>query len=167
MKNLCKENIYQQIYEKYIDDLLNFLFFKLRDLQIAEDIAQESFIKLWKNCHKILFNKAKSYLFTVANHLFLDMKKHEKVVRKHQQSTLPQDSTQESPEYLMIEEEFLLKIQEAIRDLTEKQREVFVLSRLEGKKYKEIAEILNITPKSVEKRMSAALKIIRKKIGNV
>jgi len=167
MKNLCEEIIYQQIYAKHIDSLLNFLFFKTRDLQMAEDIAQESFIKLWKNCHKIIFNKAKSYLFTVANHLFLDLKKHEKVVRKHQQTALQQDRTHQTPEYLMIEEEFLLKIQDAISDLTEKQREVFVLSRLEGKKYKEIAEILNITPKSVEKRMSAALKIIRKKIGNV
>lgn len=77
------------------------------------------------------------------------------------------DKTIESPEYLLEEEEFKTKLQNAIALLTDAQREVFLLNRIDGKKYREIAEILNVSQKAIEKRMSAALKILRKHIENI
>ena len=53
-----------------------------------------------------------------------------------------------------------------IADLSEEQREVFLLNRIEDKKYREIAELLGVSQKTVEKRMSAALKILREKLNN-
>ena len=67
----------------------------------------------------------------------------------------------------MIEKEFLLKIEKSISELPDKQREVFLLSRIEKKKYKEIALLLGVSIKTVEKRMHDALKVINKKIGKV
>jgi len=166
LKDICKEKIFKEVYSKYAKDLKRFLFLKFQDLETAEDVMQETFLKLWKNCHKVIFSKVKSYLFTLGNNAFLDIKKHEKIVKNHQKTNNFSHSTIQTPEYLMIEEEFLEKIEKAIENLTDKQREVFVLGKIEKKKYKEIAEELGISIKAVEKRMMAALIKIREEIGH-
>ena len=88
------------------------------------------------------------------------------MVAEHQKTTI-KSSNQESPEFVMLEKEFLEKIEKAIADLPEKQKEVFLLSRIEKKKYREIAEILGISVKAVEKRMHLALIKMKDKIGNI
>ena len=88
------------------------------------------------------------------------------MVAEHQKTTI-KSSNQESPEFVMLEKEFLEKIEKAIADLPEKQKEVFLLSRIEKKKYREIAEILGISVKAVEKRMHLALIKMKNKIGNI
>lgn len=77
------------------------------------------------------------------------------------------DITNQSPEYLLEEEEFKQKLQNAIASLTTAQREVFLMNRIDGKKYKEIAELLDISQKAVEKRMSGALKTLKAQIENI
>ena len=67
----------------------------------------------------------------------------------------------------MEETQFHEKLKNALENLTEAQRTAFLLNRIEGKKYAEIAEMLNISVKSVEKRMSQALATLRKEIGNI
>ena len=155
-ENICKPKIFEMVFKTHAKDLKRFLYFKYKDLETAEDVMQDSFVKLWQNCSKVSLEKVKSYLFTLGNNQFLNIKKHEQVIRKnnfrHTKST-----TNESPEFLMIEKEYLTKIENAIANLPEKQREVFVMSKIEKKKYREIAEILNISVKAVEKRMHGAL----------
>ncbi len=163
-KNICDTKVYDSIFNTYAKDLKRFLYFKFRDMESAEDVLQETFIKLWTNCHKVIYSKVKSYLFTLANNAFLDIKKHEKVVRAHQDGFVNYNNS-ESPEFLMIEEEFLIEVEKMIADLPEKQRKVFLLSRIEKKKYKEIAIQLDISIKTVEKRMHNALLVMRKKLG--
>ena len=80
---------------------------------------------------------------------------------------MPSDRTNESPEFLLEEKEFMVKLKKVIADLPEKQREVFLLSRIDKKKYSEISEMLDISVKAVEKRMSQALIRMREQIGNV
>jgi RNA polymerase sigma-70 factor (ECF subfamily) len=165
-ENICKDHVYEQVFKTYSKDLKRFLYFKFNDMASAEDVLQESFIKLWNNCAKVEFKKVKSYLFTIANNAFLDIKKHEKVVRLHQEANVSNE-TSVSPEFIMLEEEFLSKIERVIASLPEKQREVFILSKIEKKKYREIAEQLGISVKAVEKRMRNALIVVREQIGNV
>ena len=69
--------------------------------------------------------------------------------------------------FLMLEQEFMMKIERTIANLTENQREVFLLNRIEKKKYEEIAVLLNVSIKTVEKRMHLALKTMKEQIGNV
>ena len=166
LNNICNDLVFEKLFNKYAKDLRRFLFFKTKDVDLAEDILQDAFIKLWDNCATVNFDKSKSFLFTVANNLFLNIKKHEKVVAEHQKTTI-KSSNQESPEFVMLEKEFLEKIEKAIADLPEKQKEVFLLSRIEKKKYREIAEILGISVKAVEKRMHLALIKMKDKIGNI
>ena len=128
-----------------------------------KDKVQEAFIKLWENCAKITPDKAKSFVFTTANNLMLNEAAHQKVVIKHSQSK-PKQHTNETPEYLMLEREYYDKLQKALSNLTEAQRVAFMMNRVEGKRFKEIAELLNISTKAVEKRIYGALEKLRKDI---
>ena len=75
--------------------------------------------------------------------------------------------TGESPEYIMEEKEYMDKLQKAIEALTEEQRVTFLLNRIEGKKHQEIAEMLGISRKAVEKRIYKTLNILREKVGKI
>jgi RNA polymerase sigma-70 factor (ECF subfamily) len=165
-ESICKPKVFEKVFNTHSETLRNFMYYKCGDKDLAEDFVQEAFVKLWNNCAKVLMEKAKSYLFTVANNLFLNEVAHKKVVLKHQQ-TITTHHTNLSPEFLLEEKEFMQKLQNAIAELSEKEREVFLLNRIDKKKYKEIAELLDISIKTVEKRMSLALKALREKIGNI
>ncbi|NCP21739.1 MAG: RNA polymerase subunit sigma-70 [Flavobacteriales bacterium CG03_land_8_20_14_0_80_35_15] len=164
--SVCKPQVYESLYNKHAKDLRNYLYYKFGNLESAEDIVQESFIKLWQKCADVVLEKAKSFLYTVATNMFLNEKSHDKVVLKFQQ--IPQNDTNiESPEFLMLEKEYLVKLQKTLAQLPDGQREVFLLNRIDKKTYAEIAELLNISVKAVEKRMHNALKQLREKIGAI
>jgi RNA polymerase sigma-70 factor (ECF subfamily) len=164
--NICESKIFEDVYNMYAKDIRRFLFFKTQDLDKAEDILQEVFIKLWENCSKVDYDKVKSYIYSIANNMFLNEVKHQKVVQNYNKHN-KNESTNESPEFIMLEKEFLEKLESTIATLPEKQREVFLMNRIEKKKYKDIALHLDISVKAVEKRMHQALVVMRKEIGNV
>jgi len=76
-------------------------------------------------------------------------------------------TTHETPEFLMEEREFKTKLDKALNDLPENQRTTFLLNRIDGKKYKEIAEMEGVSVKAIEKRMHLALKTLREKIDGI
>jgi RNA polymerase sigma-70 factor (ECF subfamily) len=164
---LCEESYFNEFYLEHIQSVSNFAYYKCGDKAGSLDLVQDAFSKIWEQCAKIDFNKAKTYLFTTVNNLFLNTIKHNKVVMEYAKEVPYLDRTNQSPEYLLEEEEFKQKLQNAISLLTDGQREVFLLNRIEGKKYREIAELLDISQKAVEKRMSGALKVLREKIENI
>lgn len=166
IEQICKPEVFEKIFSTYAKDLKRYIFFKTQDKDLAEDILQETFIKLWDNCNGVTFSKVKSYLYTVATNIFLNHVKHNKVKKTYQRNNI-RNSTNETPEFIMIEKEFLEKIETTISSLHPLQREVFLLNRIEKKKYREIAVMLEISVKAVEKRMHLALIEIRQKIGNV
>ena len=152
-----------EIFDNHSEGLRNYLYYKSGDMHLAEDLVQESFVKLWKSCAKVSVAKAKSFLFTVANNLMLNEASHKKVVLKYQK-TKPKTHTNETPEFILEGNEYMDKLQKAIGNLTEAQRTAFLLNRIEGKKHKEIAALLDISQKAVEKRIYGALKKLREDI---
>lgn len=152
---------------EHVKSASNFAYYKCGDSDASLDLVQDAFSKIWENCSKIEFTKAKTYLFTTINNLFLNTVKHKKVVLQYAKESPYLDRNNQSPQYIMEEEEFKQKLQKAIALLTDAQREVFLLNRIEGKKYREIAELLDISQKAVEKRMSGALQTLREKIENI
>ncbi len=159
--SVCEEKVFHSIFVAQAESLRNFMYYKTGNLQQAEDLMQDAFAKLWENCVKVSLEKAKSFLFTVANNRFLNQVQHKKVVLKFEQHSHTQQ-TNENPQFLLEEEEFKQRLMAAIAELPEKQREVFLLNRIEKMKYREISELLNISVKAVEKRMHNALKALRK-----
>lgn len=165
-KNICSEDVFKVLFFEYARQLRNFIYFKCGDENLAEDISQEAFLRLWKECRNVPSNKAKSYLFTVANNLFLDHVKHQKVVTRFRLQKIKELSP-ETPEFLLEESEFKEQLESAIEALPEKQRSVFLLNRIEKMTYKEIAALLEISVKAVEKRMHKALVELRKLTKNI
>ena len=164
--NICEERLFTSLFTKYSKDLNNFLFYKFGNSLSPKDKVQEAFVKLWENCGKIAPDKAKSFLFTTANNLMLNAYAHQKVVRRHEQIK-PKFSTNETPEFLLQEKEYQKKLNDAIANLTEAQRVAFLMNRVEGKRFKEIAKILEISTKAVEKRIYGALKKLREDIDEL
>jgi len=165
-ENICEERLFASLFKKHSKSLHDFLYYKYGNHLHPEDKVQEAFIKLWDNCKKVSVDKAKSFLFTVASNSILNDIKHNKVVLSYQKIKT-KGHTNETPEFLMEEKEYLKKYQKALSNLTEGQREAFLLNRIEGKRHKEIATLLSISVKGVEKRLYSALKSLRKEIEGI
>jgi RNA polymerase sigma-70 factor (ECF subfamily) len=165
--DICNELIFSAFFKANVKTLRNYLFFKFGNEEQANDIAQEAFIKLWENCATVPEEKAKSYIYTVANNATLNQIAHQKVVLNYEKSNFNSDENHLTPEFLIEEEQFKTKLEKAISNLTEAQRIAFLLNRIEGKKYKEIAALLNISIKAVEKRMHGALVSLRTEIEQI
>ena len=165
-KDVCNEQLFSKLYGRYSKDLHDFIYYKYGEEFDPEDKVHEAFIKLWRNCRKVSPDKARSYLFTVINNLTLNDIKHRKVVLRFQK-TIKTDRTAESPQFVLEEKEYLEKFQTALANLPEKQRVAFMMNRVEGKRHKEIAEILNISRKAVEKRIYSALEKLRTDIEGI
>lgn len=162
-KPICKESVFERVYSSFAQGLHDYLYYKYGEQLNPKDITQEAFMKLWDNCNKVSFSKAKSFLFTVANNMVRNEIKHQKVVLKHKQ-ILPKHQTNETPEFLMEKEQFLQRYKKVLESLTEEQRTAFLLSKAEGKKHSEIAELLGVTQKVVEYRIYSAFDILRKEL---
>jgi RNA polymerase sigma factor (sigma-70 family) len=164
--HVCEEQVFSKIFRTISNDLFNFLRYKYGEGLSPRDKVQEAFVTLWNNCKKVPPEKAKSFLFTTANNLMLNEIKHQKVVLKHRELK-PKGHTNENPEFLMEESEFMQKYEAALAKLSEAQRVAFLLNKAEGKRHKEIAEMLGISRKAVEKRIYGALAKLRKDIDGI
>lgn len=164
-ENICEETVFARVYSKYSDDIHNFLYYKYGAQFNPRDKAQEAFIKLWDNCKQVTYTKAKSFLFTVANNMILNEIKHQKVVLNHQKLK-PKHYTNETPEFVLEQEQYLEKYNKVLASLKEEQRVAFLMSKVEGKKHSEIAEMLGVTHKVVEYRIYSAFKILKKELEN-
>lgn len=163
--NICNDKVFSDIFKANSKTIFNYIYYKFGNEEKSHDAVQEAFVKLWENCAKVAPEKAKSYVYTVANNLYLNVIKAEKVRLKYADKTLK--TTHETPEFLLEESEFKTKLDKALNDLPDNQRITFLLNRIDGKKYKEIAEMEGVSVKAIEKRMHLALKSLREKIDGI
>lgn len=159
---ICEETVYDAVFQQVAPLLRNYLYYKTGSAEEAEDLMQDAFLKLWDNCAKVLPDGARRWVFRVADNLFLNKVAHQKVVLKFQRRMLRTEPTDFSPQELLEEKEFGEKLERALAALPPGAREVFILNRIDGLKYREIAELLDISVKAVEKRMHRALVDLRK-----
>lgn len=164
-KDVCQPSVFEALYKKLSKDVHNFLYYKFGADADPADKTQEAFIKLWENCRKVTPEKAKAFLFTTASNMMLNQIKHQKVVLKHKQQAVNDKST-EDPEFIMRTNEYYQRYQQVLASLTEEQRVAFTLSKIEGKKQAEIAEMLGVTKKVVEYRIYSAFAILKKELEN-
>jgi len=163
IKNVCHEKVFNDLFRSLSKDLHDFLYYKFGESNNPQDIVQIAFEKLWKNCKSVLPEKAKSFIYTVANNEMLNSISRKKTVLNYSLQK-PKDYTAETPEFLLEEKEYHDRLKKAIEELSEEQRVTFLLNRIEGKKHQEIADLLGISRKAVEKRIYTALKILREKV---
>ena len=160
------KNDLRKLYDENFESLRGFLYYKCGDVDLANDLVQETFLKVWSKRDDIQIETVKSLLYTIANNLLMNHFNHEKVVREHQKSSQVEiSSNSTSPQFQMEEEEFERKLNKVIENLPPDCREVFLMNRIDKLKYAEIAERLNLSVKAIEKRMSKTLSIIRESLG--
>jgi RNA polymerase sigma-70 factor (family 1) len=154
---------FKALFDQYYSPIKNFVYYKCGDVDLAEDVTQDAFMKLWEKREEIKEETVKSYLYTIANNMFLNKVRHDKVVLGFVEKQTDQINEQ-SPEYALEEKEFKAELERVIAGMTVKQREVFLMNRIDDLTYKEIAERLELSVKAVEKRMHGALNYLKEKI---
>jgi RNA polymerase sigma factor (sigma-70 family) len=164
LQGICTESVFTKFFKSNFYGLRNYLYFKFGNDNLADDMAQEAFVKLWQHCAEVRFPK--SFLYRVANNASLNQIAYQKVELKYREGNTDGHVDYSNPEYLVEEDEFRQKFDKAIAGLTEAQRTALLLNRIEGKKYREIAEMLGISQKAVEKRIHGALVYMREQIDN-
>ncbi len=148
---------FKLLYYKYYKPLYRYIFYRTYSKELTKDLLQDVFTKLWLNREKFDPSKSlKSYIYRITCNLVIDYyrKKSSRIKYKNEffsAKVITGDDT--------VEER--ISIQNAVSKLNDKLKDVFVLSRFEGFTYKEIADINGISVKTVEKRMSRALKYLR------
>lgn len=162
--DICKESVFASFFKSHVKALRNFLYYKFGNEEAADDMTQEAFIKLWEKCSEIPLEKAKSFIYTVARNKSLNDLAHQKVVLEYQKKNPGESNTNFNPEFEMEENEFKDKLLKALDKLPENLRTTFLMHRIDGMKYQEIAEALELSVKAVEKRMSQALQMLRQEI---
>jgi RNA polymerase sigma-70 factor (ECF subfamily) len=160
---------YEHLFTLYHKELCNYLSAITGNPKVAEDIAQQTFIKIWDNREKLQVedNKLKRYLFKVAYNLFIDVqrkrKKEFKLLEKLKQEAYLDLTDVDTSLF----EERLRKVEKEIDNLPEQCKKVFILSKREGLKYREISEQLQISIKTVEVHMAKAMKRLRAQLTSL
>ncbi|MFO7702007.1 MAG: sigma-70 family RNA polymerase sigma factor [Psychroflexus maritimus] len=157
--DVCNEIVYKKLFHNIGEQLFQFLFLKYQNTEIAREGMQEAFITLWKNCKNVPEAKAKNYVFTVGRNRVVDiLRKKNKHLSITNEDYISEDKTEEVSDQKKQKMNYILSI------MPEASKEAFLMNRVQGLKYKEIAEELEISVKAVEKRISIALETIRKEI---
>lgn len=154
---------FKDVFDRHYDPVKNFLYYKLGDIDLAEDLVQEVFLKAWEKRDTIRMETVQNLLYTIANHLAINHFKSAKTRFEFEWKDQP-SITQESPHYVLEKDEFAAQLEKAIASLPENQRIVFLMNRIDELTYTEIAVRLDISVKTVEKRMHEALEELRKTV---
>lgn len=158
-------NSFEKLFNHYCQRLINFARKYVIDKQIAENVVQDVFIKVWNNRENLDQSRMiKSYLFTAVKNDSLKHLRHLEIENKITEANPSYIRNEERPDKKLDEKEAALRVEQAINELPEKCREIFTMNRFDNLKYFEIADILNISVKTVETQMGRALKKLRERL---
>lgn len=159
---------FKQLFDKYFEDVRRYVLYRCGNGDLATDIAQDVFMRIWEKQMEVRPETAKYLLLKIAGDLYVSHYRREKRAFEFFNTWQPADagrSPEENLEYRQLEN----AVEEAMRTMPEKQRMVFLMNRIDNLKYREIAVQLGLSQKAVEKRISQALahlKSFLKETGN-
>ncbi len=156
------EEAFRDLFYRYRSALHGFVHRRLGNDAWASDVVQDVFVRVWENRARLDPSQSvRALLYRSAGNLVIDQFRHAAVKQRHESGVEP-GSTQPMAGYLFLESE----VKKALDAMPVGQREAFVLSRYDGLTYAEIARILTISVKAVEKRMSLALRHLRQALAD-
>ena len=156
------ENAFRVLFLKYYGPLCVFALQFLAEKGKSEEVVQEVFFRIWMKREQLhIETSVKQYFFRSVRNECLNNLQHRQVRQKYSRKVLEDLKHEPNPEPYFLEVGLQQKIEKSIHSLPEKRREIFRLSRVEGLKYHEIADRMNISVKTVEAQMGMALKQLR------
>lgn len=160
------EKAFRCLFDKYHQDIFRFSKSILKVDSLAEEIVQEVFLKVWLNASDLNPDlDFKSYIFTIARNLSLNALRASVNNRKLTEEIFyNNDRTAKPADEILLDEELENIRVKAIESLPAKRKEIFLLSRREGKTYNEISDELGISINTVKVQMSKALETLKKYI---
>jgi RNA polymerase sigma-70 factor, ECF subfamily len=158
--------VFERVFKEHFKGLHSYAFTIIKDEADAEEIVQNVFYKLWERREQMAeLQSVNAYLYRSVYNESLNYLKHQKVKMAYQSHTVHSSPQASNPADSASLKELETKIQTAMNDLPEQCRTVFQLSRFEELKYREIADRLGISVKTVENQMGKALKVLRTKLA--
>lgn len=157
---------FRKVFEKYYLRLHRFVWGYVNSKAVAEGLVQDLFTTLWEQRKQITIEHSiKAYLFRSARNKSIDWLRHKKVKDewREEKKQLNKQKEQADMSKRLHDKQMLAEVKQAISQMPDRRREVFMLSRYEDMTYKEIAEFLDISPSTVETHMSKALAELRSK----
>ena len=151
------------IYDAHFDDLRRYLIYRSGDQDLSKDIAQNVFMKVWTKKIEIALGNIKSLLFKMATDEFISHIRKKKVEKEYTESIDLKLIREPDNNDDLLEKKVLF--QKALNQLPEKQKTAFLMNKMQGLTHKEIAEILNLSQKAIEKRIGLALKALKQNIN--
>jgi RNA polymerase sigma-70 factor, ECF subfamily len=163
-----EEKAFQTLFLKYYSAMCRFANQLLNDRELSEEIVQDMFVKIWEKRTVLnIETSVKHYFFrSVRNHC-LNHIQHEKIKKQYANKILESANQKINTEQYYLEIDLIKRIEKSIASLPPKRREIFRLSREQGLKYKEIADKLGISVKTVEAQMGLALKYLREDLKDL
>jgi RNA polymerase sigma-70 factor (ECF subfamily) len=159
---------FEKLFRKYYAGLCNYANKYLKDLDRAEEVVQELFYKLWEKRNNLDINVSlKSYLYRAVYNGCLQYLNHRAIEIKYEKYYKRQNKEYDRDASEAINMQELNEIiNKTLNSLPERCRNIFQLNRYDGLKYREIAEKLDLSIKTVEANMGKALKLLRKNLKN-
>jgi len=162
--NPLSHDEFRHVFSEWYAPVRNFIYFRCGDMELAEDLAQDAFIKLWENRDRVERATLKAYVYKIAQNQAINYKKRQQLFYRFQKQ-LGIERDFDTPEKMAEMKEYEDRLQRVIAGLPDGGREVFLMNRLEDLTYQEIADRLGLSVKAIEKRMSKVLKIFRDELG--
>ncbi|WP_163397302.1 RNA polymerase sigma factor [Flavobacterium fluviatile] len=165
-----RDKAFDELYFRYRDDLVRFVYIRMKSVAIAEEIVQEVFTTIWERRKTITIHKKFSaYIYTSVRYITLDYFKSHALSDQYIQEIMHCDGityeSNNSVEEAIYHDELQQAVDKATALLPKKSKEVFILSRFKQYSNKEIAAELNISHETVKYHISYALKFMRSYLG--
>lgn len=162
----CKED-FEALFRQHYSVLCSYANKFIDDIDASEEIVQDLFCNLWNNREKLEISSIKSYLFRAVRNSCFNLIKHINIREEYKtfnesEIKLDEDKIDDNIDASELE----VKIRETIELMPPERKKVFIMSRFEGLKYKEIAERQNISIKTVENQMGKAIKFLKEQLSD-
>ena len=156
---------FEKLFKLHYAPLCAFANSMISDLDASEDLVQDLFFHLWEIKEELPAETAwKSYLFKAVQNRCFNLLKHYKIREKHQEEVRAEFNEFSTEEEYSEENDVQQKLMQAIEKLPPERKKVFLMHRFEEMKYREIAEKLNISVKTVENQIGKALQFLREEM---
>ncbi|MRG86443.1 RNA polymerase sigma factor SigX [Salinibacillus xinjiangensis] len=166
------KEVFQDLYQKYHQDIFQFLFYMVKDRNLAEDLVQEVYVKVLKSYHRFKGESTeKTWLFSIARHIAIDHFRKQKRTRKRvidsfdlsEKNDLIRDHAK-LPEEIAVQNESIQTMYKCLKHCTIDQQTVIILRYIQLLSIQETADVLNWSVSKVKTTQHRAMKALKKRM---